>query len=374
MWAQVTSGRLPAWRARRIARAVIGAPADVVDHLDHTLVTIAHKVGPIQLDRLLDEAMLRLHAEDREIAQIEALDHRHVTLDARSMNHTGVAELTVRGDWKDLHDFDQTLTQIAHALATTPDGEHATLDTRRAMAIGVLADPTRAVALLDGSPAPRPKKKTVLYLHLSQDAVAGLDPVGRNQTTGHAELEQSIRDWCGRDDTHLTVTPVLDLADHVAVDAYEIPDRLRERVTLAQPTCVFPWCTRPAHSCDLDHIDPYQPDAGTGQTADDNLAPLCRHHHRLKTHAGWHYTRIEPGVYLWTDPHGQTFLRDPDGTPDLTPRPASRLAPHDEARHRAGHGVGRADHLEADLLEHASPRVPTKAIVRSIRSPAGSTG
>ena len=273
--------------------------------------------------------MLRLHAEERELAQLEALDRRHVTLDERTLNHTGLAELHVRGDWKDLHDVDQTLTDLAHALAETPEGEHTDLDTRRSIAIGVLADPARSAALLHDDPAtkpPAPRKKTVLYLHLTHDAVAGLEPVGRNQTAGRAELEQAIREWCGRTDTHLTVTPVLDL-DLVAVDAYEIPDRLRHRVTLAQPTCVFPWCTRPARSCDLDHIDPYQPDAGPGQTGDDNLAPLCRHHHRLKTHAGWHYTRIEPGVYLWTDPHGQTFLRDPDGTLDLTPVRSLRHRP-----------------------------------------------
>ncbi len=131
MWGQVTSGRLPAWRARRIARAVVGAPADVVEHLDHTLVTIAAKVGPIQLERLLDEAMLRLHAEERELAQLEALDRRHVTLDEHTLTETGVGEMRIRGDWKDLHDFDQTLTDLAHALAETPEGEHTDLDTRR---------------------------------------------------------------------------------------------------------------------------------------------------------------------------------------------------------------------------------------------------
>ena len=146
-------------------------------------------------------------------------------------------------------------------------------------------------------------------------AVAGLDPVGRNETTHRPALTETIRTWCGRTDRHLTLTPVIDLHDHVAVDAYEIPDRLADRISLAQPTCVFPWCTRPSRQCDCDHRIPH---ATGGPTCECNLAPLCRHHHRLKTHAGWTYTRIEPGVYLWTEPHGQRFLRDPDGTTDLT--------------------------------------------------------
>ena len=40
----------------------------------------------------------------------------------------------------------------------------------------------------------------------------------------------------------------------------------------------------------------------------------------LKTHApGWTYTAIEPGTYLWTSPHGYQFLRDHNGTHDVTP-------------------------------------------------------
>ena len=55
-----------------------------------------------------------------------------------------------------------------------------------------------------------------------------------------------------------------------------------------------------------------------GQTSTDNLAPLCRLHHRMKTHGGWTYTTVEPGTYLWQSPHGHTWLRDPSGTTDLT--------------------------------------------------------
>ena len=114
----------------------------------------------------------------------------------------------------------------------------------------------------------------------------------------------------------MTVKPVIDLITDETVEAYAIPARMRERVILRHPTCVFPWCTRPARSCDLDHVIPH--DRG-GPTADHNLAPLCRHHHRLKTHAGWRYTQVAPGNYLWSDPHHQTFLRDRDGTIKLTP-------------------------------------------------------
>ena len=125
---------------------------------------------------------------------------------------------------------------------------------RRARAIGVLADPATALALLEGTPAPTPRKQTALFVHLSAEAIAGLDPVGRCENTARAVLEQQIRSWCSRTDTHLTVTGIIDLADHTRSDAYEARGRLRERSDLIAGHCVFPFCARPARQCDHDHV------------------------------------------------------------------------------------------------------------------------
>ena len=38
-----------------------------------------------------------------------------------------------------------------------------------------------------------------------------------------------------------------------------------------------------------------------------NLAPLCRGHHRYKTHAGWTVVRTGPTTFTWTSPHGYTY-------------------------------------------------------------------
>jgi hypothetical protein len=115
---------------------------------------------------------------------------------------------------------------------------------------------------------------------------------------------------------------VLDLNDHVHVSQYEVPDRLRETAVLNDVTCVFPFCTRPARGCrpgepdaDRDHITAHRSD---GPTCSANVAPLCRRHHRVKTHGGWRYVPVERGSYLWTSPLGLSFLRDHDGTLDVT--------------------------------------------------------
>jgi hypothetical protein len=79
----------------------------------------------------------------------------------------------------------------------------------------------------------------------------------------------------------------------------------RRRPTTAQTryvqarhqTCIFPGCRIPARDCDLDHRQPW---ADGGPTSRNNLAPLCRHDHTVKTSPGWHLQRLPTGDYQWT--------------------------------------------------------------------------
>ena len=38
-----------------------------------------------------------------------------------------------------------------------------------------------------------------------------------------------------------------------------------------------------------------------------NLVPLCRRHHRLKTHAGWRLHRAGHRLVVWTSPQGRVY-------------------------------------------------------------------
>ena len=92
---------------------------------------------------------------------------------------------------------------------------------------------------------------------------------------------------------------------------------MREQAILRDRRCVFPWCGRDARSTDLDHIVPFvPPDEGgpPGQTNPQNLAPLCRRHHRAKTFTGWTYERQRDGTYAWTSPHQKHYLVTSAGT------------------------------------------------------------
>ena len=108
--------------------------------------------------------------------------------------------------------------------------------------------------------------------------------------------------------------PVLDPHRTWAVDQHDPPEQLRDQVLLRESHCVFPGCRRDSRTCDLDHLDPYQPpDQGgpPGQTSPENLAPLCRAHHRAKTHTAWTYRRDRDGTLTWTSPTGHTYAVNP---------------------------------------------------------------
>ncbi|MFC7363052.1 HNH endonuclease signature motif containing protein [Nocardioides astragali] len=117
----------------------------------------------------------------------------------------------------------------------------------------------------------------------------------------------------------MTIQPVLHVAadDRWSVDRHDPPPRMAEQVRLRDEACVFPWCSRAARQCDLDHRESYEDpgDGGPpGQTSPDSLAPLCRRHHRAKTTRRWSYERIDPGTYLWSGPYGLSVMVTPRGT------------------------------------------------------------
>ncbi len=63
------------------------------------------------------------------------------------------------------------------------------------------------------------------------------------------------------------------------------------------------------------------PHADGGSTCSENTAPLCRRHHRAKTHSSWTYTVLDRGTYRWTTPNGIQLLRDHTGTHPPTAEP-----------------------------------------------------
>ena len=242
VWERVLAHEVAVWRARRIAQAVHGKPDDVVAHIDETVAPIAEKVGPVILDCLIDEAMMRLYPEERELAQLEALDACHVTLHEESLNETGVGEMTIRGDWKDLHDFDETVSLVADRLAEVDVAEGRvpdSRDVRRSRAVGVLADPEAAAATARrpaGADAQAPRHARVPPERgrraWARPSGSQRDHLAASPRAASAGLVRSHRH-------HLTVLPSSTWPTTRQSTATS-QRRLKAKVDLLYPTCVSP--------------------------------------------------------------------------------------------------------------------------------------
>ncbi len=185
----------------------------------------------------------------------------------------------------------------------------------------MLADPQRALDLrsgaTDGGPAPDrrcaggpARPSTALWLHLDESSLLALDTFPAAVHLDGLGTVSSDRLAAWLVGSTVVVRPVLDLHRPDAVDGHDPPEQMADLVRLRDRHCVFPGCRRRSRLCDLDHIDAYTPiDRGgpPGQTSPANLAPLCRRHHRAKTHSHWHYRRLPDGSYRWTSPLGRTY-------------------------------------------------------------------
>jgi len=300
----------------------------------------AHRTGPAQVQRLVESAIARFMPDHAAEQRARAAEQRYFTVDADQVSFAGTARIHGELDLVDALDLEDAVRAGAAQLADL--GSQDPLDVRRAAAVGAIARGEQALDLVStgsttatgsatevstGSTTGRTRtREVVLHVHLSEAAIRSHDahaPVWLEDAGGRLLTTGQVAEWCGRDDTtRVVVKPVIDLHETHPVDAYEVPEWLAERIRLRDKTCVFPHCQRPARRCDLDHIVPYvdPADGGPpGQTTTDNLAPLCRLHHRMKTHSAWTYTMVEPGTYLWHSPHGHTWLRNSSGTTELTP-------------------------------------------------------
>jgi hypothetical protein len=368
LWAQVHAGAVPAWRARAVAEVTIHtSPALTVEaagFVDAQVAAVAGRVGSAQLDRLVAETIKRYDlavadpTADPEDGYL-AVDPRHVTVNKDDVHYAGTLRIEAEVDIADAFDLDRAVAH--HAEVQKALGSTLPLDARRAKALGELARTQTALDLAfqdgafqgDGFEArgvhpeePRDEasrrartsttesddlpaaREVVIHAHFDATTVGEqtvFGPTGRMENGQRLALLEQIQSWCADSRTKVTIKPVIDLNAQLTAQGYEIPARIREQVQLRDRTCVFPGCTRPARGCDVDHVVEYDHDAEAegrpqpGPTQTDNLACLCRFHHRLKTHSPWHYETTAPGVFEWTSPHGHRYRRDRTGTTALDP-------------------------------------------------------
>ncbi|NPC96757.1 HNH endonuclease signature motif containing protein [Nocardioides sp. zg-DK7169] len=307
-WALVRAGKVPAWKARRVAQLTTTLPLSGAEYVDRQLAPVVGKVGFAAIGRLVEHARVLFDPEGAEKQRRQAADGRRFDVHTETADFDGTVQVEGTLDLADALDLDAAIRQGAQQLAAL--GSEEPLDVRRSRAAGELARRQLTLDLMtetgEGAGSVVKPRQVVIHVHLSEAALGGEPGIARIEETRSIVSTDQVRDWC-TSDAQVVIKPVIDLDAHHHTDAYAVPDRLVEQTRLAQPTCAFPWCERPARRCDTDHVVAH---GSGGPTCSCNLAPLCRRHHRAKTHTGWTYDRTDPATYLWRSPHGLHLVKD----------------------------------------------------------------
>lgn len=314
LWGRVQAGEVKAWAARQVAQTTRPLSVEAAAQVDRMITPYADRKTARDLVKIAEAETLRTDPEYARQRAEAARTGRGVWVSHDTVD--GLKDVFIRADAVDVTRLDHSLNLIAADLKTL--GDDSPQDERRAKAVGVLAHPQYALSLhadATGGAAPGSTAtglpSTTLYVHLTDHTLTDRAGVARVEGIGPV-LASQLKDLLGHD--RVTIKPVIDLPNQAPVDAYEIPDRLREAVHLTTPTDVFPYGSNKTRHQDIDHTIPYDPNGPPGQTRTGNLAPLTRRHHRIKTHGRWKMKQPFPGIIIWQSPQGIHYLIDNTGT------------------------------------------------------------
>lgn len=142
-----------------------------------------------------------------------------------------------------------------------------------------------------------------------------------------AVAAQTIRRMAYRQDgtwRRIVTDEVTGYAMNAVVKTYRPPGRMARVVRARDGRCRAPGCTRPAATCDLDHVRERHEG---GQTCGANLQDLCRLHHSKKTRHHWAAAIADDGRIEWRLPDGRTYATYPMDYRELGRDVVDRTAP-----------------------------------------------
>ncbi|AXE38846.1 HNH endonuclease signature motif containing protein [Acidipropionibacterium virtanenii] len=307
LWTAVADLRVEAWQARKVAQACDELSAEAARWVDQKLESVWGTAPWPRIRRRLAGLIVRADADlARRRAEIARRDR------FLSIRHLGdsTSVLTARIDTGAALALGASLDMIVDQMVL--EGAQDPLPVLRARALEMLATPQHP----DGAPGPAvnpPLPLADVVVHIAAEDLETGTGVARVTARG-GDVGPVLVDQLAHLLGHhrIRVLPILDLNGDPAVDAYEIPDRIRRQLILRDDSSVFPYSTARSRTADLDHTIPYRRStpgspAPPGQTRISNLGPLARREHRAKTAGLWKLNQPAPGVYEWTNRTGRRW-------------------------------------------------------------------
>ncbi|SDS06895.1 protein of unknown function [Agromyces flavus] len=328
--AALAAGELSGAHVRSLLEVTSTLPGEAADEVERVALMDAGSRTSAAFRRRLHRLRERLHPESLSDRHARAALNRRVALDPAP---DGMAWLSL------FLQADRAVAIMARldALADAGDPKRPDPRTTAQRAADVAADlllsgtldhPDRLLAAATGRVAGKIVVTVpVLTLLGVSDEPAELDGYGpidadtARRLAGHAP---SLH--------RLLVHPESGAALSYGRTTYRAGADLAGYVRVRDGGCRFPGCARRATTTDLDHTAAW---AHGGRTDADNLAHLCRAHHRLKHHTGWRMVHEPGGTIRWTSPAGHHLTTHPErpftpvGRPG-TPLPAPPAPPPTE--------------------------------------------
>jgi hypothetical protein len=267
-WAAFVVGTVDAYRV-----GLIGAAANKLSDDDMSFIELDYRLADYAATHTGSQLRAKLK---RFVARIEpdnAANRARAEHDRRGVwvqhGDDGMSHLTAYLSTVDAVRIQQTLTTEAKGVAANG----RTFD---AICADVFVD--QLLTTPDGSRA----GGAVIGVTIAVTTLAGLDEQPGVSFDGDFVLPADlVRDLAAEPGTlfyRIITDPLGKILDITEIGRFPSP-KLRIGIQIRDGSCRFPTCTRPAEACDLDHKIPNP----RGPTTGDNLAPLCRRHHNMKT-------------------------------------------------------------------------------------------
>ncbi|MFP7761239.1 DUF222 domain-containing protein [Marisediminicola sp. LYQ85] len=255
----------------------------------------------------------------RELVHGAGLAERHETARERrevliEPGRDGMGWLSAHLPNEALFAIDNRITAAGRSLQV--DDEDRTLTQLKAdVLVDALTD--EGALLAPGDPETGLRSPTVLRGIRSEVSIVvpALTVMGKAATPGMLEGVTPIDPETARElaasatgFTRILTHPETGVVLSFGKDRYTVPSELKRYLRYRDETCRFIGCSRRARFCDIDHTIPWN---GDGLTVHDNLAHLCRGHHKTKD-AGWGVTQARDGSgsLTWTSPMGRAYATE----------------------------------------------------------------
>ena len=294
--AALARGELTLLHAAVLVQETTELTPAVLARVEAAVLPAAHRQPPGRFRRTVVRAVAAADPVGVEVAHAAAVAHRGVRFYAEP---DGMAEARLAAEEAEL-----VYTALT-ALAGRACAGSAAIEVRRADALVELARTALEDPELPTAHRRRPHISvtvdlpTLLGLADSPGELAGYGPIPASAARALA----ADGEW-----RRLVTDPLSGGLLDYGRRTYTPPADLAAFVITRDGTCRFPGCGMPAVRCDLDHEVAWEDGGGTDR---DNLGPLCRRHHRLKTYTGWALRRNADGGVTWTSPAGGIYTFPP---------------------------------------------------------------